>query len=113
MNDPMNCSMSTSCNRHACARSARFSNRHSVGEDASPAAHIPCVGLLETVHEGRPIIVRYDLRAVGAAVSRDDLKDQGIDATKPPLSEPDARVHFERLRARGEGRVRLADFLNG
>jgi len=35
----------------------------------------------------------------------------GIDATKPPLSEPDARVHFERLTARGEGRVSLKDFL--
>lgn len=35
----------------------------------------------------------------------------GIDATKPPLSEPEARVHFKRLTARGEGRVRLADFL--
>jgi len=36
----------------------------------------------------------------------------GIDATKPPLSEPEARVHFERLTARGEGRVWLKDFLS-
>lgn len=36
----------------------------------------------------------------------------GINATKPPLSEPDARVHFTRVTARGEGRVRLADFLS-
>jgi len=36
----------------------------------------------------------------------------GIDATKPPLSEPERRVHFERLTARGERRVRLADFLS-
>jgi 2,5-furandicarboxylate decarboxylase 1 len=35
----------------------------------------------------------------------------GIDATKPPLSQPQARVQFERLRARGEGKFRLEDFL--
>jgi len=34
-----------------------------------------------------------------------------IDATKPPLSEPERRVLFERLTARGEGKVRLEDFL--
>lgn len=35
----------------------------------------------------------------------------GIDATKPPLSQPERRVLFERLRARGESRYRLADFV--
>lgn len=35
----------------------------------------------------------------------------GIDATKPPLSEPDRRIHFQRLRARGEGKVFLKDFI--
>ena len=33
-----------------------------------------------------------------------------IDATKPPLSQPDKRIQFERLTARGEGRVFLKDF---
>lgn len=37
----------------------------------------------------------------------------GIDATRPPLAEPEQRLLFERLRARGEGRVRLADFTSG
>ena len=35
----------------------------------------------------------------------------GIDATRPPLSRPEERVKFERLTARGEGRVKLKDFL--
>lgn len=35
----------------------------------------------------------------------------GIDATKPPLSQAEKRVHFERLKARGEGRVFLKDFI--
>lgn len=33
-----------------------------------------------------------------------------IDATKPPLSQPDKRIQFERLTARREGRVFLKDF---
>ncbi len=36
----------------------------------------------------------------------------GIDATRPPLSQPEERVHFERLRARGEGKVKLKDFVD-
>ncbi len=36
----------------------------------------------------------------------------GIDATKPPLSQPDKRVYFERLKARGEGEVYLKDFID-
>ena len=36
----------------------------------------------------------------------------GIDATKPPLSDPEERNRFERLRARGEGRVFLKDFMD-
>lgn len=35
----------------------------------------------------------------------------GFDATKPPLAEPEKRVRFERLRARGEGKYRLEDFI--
>jgi 2,5-furandicarboxylate decarboxylase 1 len=35
----------------------------------------------------------------------------GIDATKPPLTQSERRLLFERLRPRGDGRVRLADFL--
>ncbi len=35
----------------------------------------------------------------------------GIDATRPPLSQPEERVKFERLKARGEAKVRLKDFL--
>jgi 2,5-furandicarboxylate decarboxylase 1 len=35
----------------------------------------------------------------------------GIDATKPPLSQPDKRIYFERLKARGEGKVFLRDYL--
>jgi len=31
---------------------------------------------LQTLHEGRPLWVRYDLDAVGAAVRRDDLRDR-------------------------------------
>ncbi len=34
----------------------------------------------------------------------------GIDATKPPISQPRERVKFERLRARGEGKYHLKDF---
>jgi len=34
-----------------------------------------------------------------------------IDATKPPLCEPDRRIQFERLTARGDHTVRLEDFL--
>lgn len=34
-----------------------------------------------------------------------------IDATKPPLSQPEERIQFERLRAKGEGKVFLKDFL--
>lgn len=34
-----------------------------------------------------------------------------IDATKPTLAEPGRRQEFSRIRARGEGRVHLADFL--
>lgn len=34
-----------------------------------------------------------------------------IDATRPPLSQPERRVHFERLTPRGEPDVRLEDFL--
>ncbi len=36
----------------------------------------------------------------------------GIDATKPPLCEPQERLRFQRLRARGEGKVFLKDFLD-
>jgi UbiD family decarboxylase len=36
----------------------------------------------------------------------------GIDATRPPVTRPRERVYFERLRARGAGRVRLEDFLD-
>ena len=35
----------------------------------------------------------------------------GIDATRPPLCEPEQRAAFERLRPRGDGAVRLEDFL--
>lgn len=35
----------------------------------------------------------------------------GIDATKPPLSQPEERIKFERLTARGEGKIKLEDFL--
>jgi len=35
----------------------------------------------------------------------------GIDATKPPLSQPDKRIHFERLKAKGEETVFLKDFI--
>lgn len=35
-----------------------------------------------------------------------------IDATKPPLGEPEKRKYFERLKARGEGKVSLSDFLD-
>ena len=35
----------------------------------------------------------------------------GIDATKPALNQPEQRVLFERLRARGEGNVSLQDFV--
>jgi len=34
-----------------------------------------------------------------------------IDATKPPLSEPERRILFERLSARGDEVVRLEDFM--
>ena len=37
----------------------------------------------------------------------------GIDATRPPLSQPERRVQFERLRARGEGKVWLKDYVDG
>lgn len=36
----------------------------------------------------------------------------GIDATKPPLNNPESRIQFERLRARGEGTVSLKDFVD-
>ncbi len=36
----------------------------------------------------------------------------GIDATKPPLNNPERRIQFERLRARGEGKVTLKDFID-
>ncbi|GEM_PF-225026 len=36
----------------------------------------------------------------------------GIDATKPPPCRPTERILFERLRARGEGRVFLGDFIS-
>jgi len=36
----------------------------------------------------------------------------GIDATKPPLNKPEQRIQFERLRARGEGKVSLKDFVD-
>ncbi|MFQ5660056.1 MAG: UbiD family decarboxylase domain-containing protein [Gammaproteobacteria bacterium] len=36
----------------------------------------------------------------------------GIDATKPPLCEPQERLRYQRLRARGEGKVFLKDFLD-
>ena len=35
----------------------------------------------------------------------------GIDATRPPLSEPEKRVEFERLTPRGQDQVRLEDYL--
>ena len=35
-----------------------------------------------------------------------------IDATKPPLSQPDKRIQFERLKARGENKVFLKDFVD-
>ena len=34
----------------------------------------------------------------------------GIDATKPPVTQPQKRIQFERLKARGEGKVYLKDF---
>jgi len=34
-----------------------------------------------------------------------------IDATKPALDEPEHRLEWSRLRARGEGKVKLADFI--
>ncbi len=34
-----------------------------------------------------------------------------IDATKPAFDEPEHRLEWARLRARGEGKVKLADFL--
>lgn len=33
-----------------------------------------------------------------------------IDATKPSLAEPNRRLESVRLKARGEGKVKLADF---
>ncbi|MDJ0927353.1 MAG: UbiD family decarboxylase [Gammaproteobacteria bacterium] len=36
----------------------------------------------------------------------------GIDATKPPVTDPAERIQFERLTARGHGRVRLQDYLD-
>lgn len=35
-----------------------------------------------------------------------------IDATKPPTSQPEKRIKFERLTARGEGKVFLRDFIS-
>ena len=48
--------------------------------------------------------------------SRDDVQllpnpRWGIDATKPALDQPERRLLFSRLQARGEGRVRLEDYL--
>lgn len=36
----------------------------------------------------------------------------GIDATKPPLSQPDKRIYFERLKAKGEDKVFLQDYVD-
>jgi hypothetical protein len=35
----------------------------------------------------------------------------GIDATKPPISEPEQRDVFERIKPRNFGRIRLEDLL--
>ncbi len=39
-------------------------------------------------------------------------KRWSVDATKPSLAEPKRREEFARLRARGEGKIRLADFMD-
>ena len=50
-------------------------------------------------------------------MGRDDIRPMpnnrwAIDATKPSLAEPNRREEFVRLRARGEGKVHLRDFLD-
>jgi 2,5-furandicarboxylate decarboxylase 1 len=35
----------------------------------------------------------------------------GIDATKPPISEPEARLQFERIRPIGQGKIKREDYL--
>ena len=44
-------------------------------EAAIDGTRLPA-GTLQTVHEGRPLWVRYDLGAVGASVKRADLADR-------------------------------------
>ena len=59
----------------------------------------------------------FNLEPIGAPIQ--GLEDTilrsgsrlGIDATRPPLSQPEERVKFERLTARGEAKVKLKDFL--
>jgi 3-polyprenyl-4-hydroxybenzoate decarboxylase len=35
----------------------------------------------------------------------------GIDATKPPISEPEARLQFERIKPINQGRIKREDYL--
>ncbi len=44
-------------------------------ESAIDGTHLPA-HTLQTTHEGRPLWVRYDLDAIGQAVSRDDLRNR-------------------------------------
>jgi threonine synthase len=62
-------------------------------------------GTLQTIHDGKPLLVRYDLDAVARAVTRDDLRDRDPDlwryAELLPLEDPANRVSL------GEGMTPL------
>ena len=75
------------------------------------------------VEPGRGIVTidgvrSFDLEPIGKTIpglEQTTLRSggrYGIDATKPPLCEPEERNRFQRLRARGEGQVFLKDFVD-
>ena len=66
-------------------------------ESTADGTEVPA-GTLQTIHGGKPLLVRYDLDAVKNAVSRDDLRDRAPDlwryAELLPLQDQTNRVSF-------------------
>lgn len=64
-------------------------------ESTADGSRLPA-GTLQTVHDGKPLLVRYDLQALGHAVSKEALRDRAPDlwryAEFLPLADASHRV---------------------
>ena len=75
-------------------------------ESAIDGTHFPAA-TIQTMHEGRPLWVRYDLDAVGAALQRDDLAQR--EPTMWRYRELLPVEHDDNIVSFGEGMTPLID----